>query len=344
MPNLLSNDNDRGDAITAINAPSTTTQGGTLVVNGNGTFTYTPAANFSGVDTFTYTITNAIGTSVPATVTINVAEGPDASTQITGRHIFYNNSGFDLNNPGANASSDPLVRDDDTAIDPSKSAVLPGGATTTIANYTNYNKGINGIMVDIVGATKTPEISDFTFQMSITGTTNLVDAPAPSIIDIRPGEGVGGGDRVTLIWDTTAGPAIKNTWLKVTVGTTLGLAAADQFWFGNQIADATGPAANGLVQVDSNDQAAARANPGFQVGPDFLWDFDKNRNGNSGDQAIARENPSPAFSSMRMFDPPAAGGLSAGALTDEQIWGDDDDASGDEADLDAALADGWDTL
>ncbi|WP_233235064.1 autotransporter domain-containing protein [Bordetella sp. LUAb4] len=37
--------------------------------------TYTPAAGYTGSDTFTYTATNAFGTSPPATVTVNVAAG-----------------------------------------------------------------------------------------------------------------------------------------------------------------------------------------------------------------------------------------------------------------------------
>ncbi|WP_345938800.1 beta strand repeat-containing protein, partial [Sphingomonas yabuuchiae] len=43
------------------------------VLAGSGTaITYTPAANYSGSDSFTYTATNASGTSAPATVTITV--------------------------------------------------------------------------------------------------------------------------------------------------------------------------------------------------------------------------------------------------------------------------------
>lgn len=46
---------------------------GTLVLNRNGTFSYTPATNFSGVERFTYAIRNSWGaTSAPATVTLNV--------------------------------------------------------------------------------------------------------------------------------------------------------------------------------------------------------------------------------------------------------------------------------
>ncbi len=49
---------------------------GTVVSNGNGTFTYTPLLTFSGTDTFTYRITDGTLASAPATVTITVNPGP----------------------------------------------------------------------------------------------------------------------------------------------------------------------------------------------------------------------------------------------------------------------------
>jgi VCBS repeat-containing protein len=48
-------------------------QHGTLVLNANGTFTYTPDADFSGADTFTYRISDGQSQSQLATVTLNVS-------------------------------------------------------------------------------------------------------------------------------------------------------------------------------------------------------------------------------------------------------------------------------
>ena len=45
---------------------------GVLVLNQDGTFTYVPAGNFSGPDTFTYTLTDATGSSASATVSLDV--------------------------------------------------------------------------------------------------------------------------------------------------------------------------------------------------------------------------------------------------------------------------------
>ena len=67
---------------------------------------------------------------------LKVQANPQAS--ITARQVFYNNaSGFGTS--GTNNS--PLVNPV-SAIDPSKSALLPG-QTTTLAHYTNYSRALN---------------------------------------------------------------------------------------------------------------------------------------------------------------------------------------------------------
>lgn len=64
---VLANDVLNGGTITAFDA--TSTQGGTVVLNLDGGFTYAPATGFSGSDSFTYTVTNGLGA---ATCTVNI--------------------------------------------------------------------------------------------------------------------------------------------------------------------------------------------------------------------------------------------------------------------------------
>src|SRR5205085_4769235 len=59
-------------------AGGATTQGGTVTLNANGSFSYTPANNFTGTDTFTYTVTNANTPDDSTTVTITVLPPPIA--------------------------------------------------------------------------------------------------------------------------------------------------------------------------------------------------------------------------------------------------------------------------
>jgi subtilisin family serine protease len=72
--NVLANDNDPdGDALTISNVGPASH--GTVVNNGDGTLTYTPASGFIGVDTFTYTICAPEGcltSSSTAAVTVTV--------------------------------------------------------------------------------------------------------------------------------------------------------------------------------------------------------------------------------------------------------------------------------
>ena len=76
---VLTNDTDlNGDPLTITGF--TATSNGVLVSHGNGSFTYTPALNFNGSDSFTYTITDGKGRFATATVSLNVT----AVTDLTG--------------------------------------------------------------------------------------------------------------------------------------------------------------------------------------------------------------------------------------------------------------------
>lgn len=67
--NVLANDSGREITVTSYTQPSN----GTVVVNPDGSYTYTPNDGFAGTDTFTYTITDEYGETRTATVTITIA-------------------------------------------------------------------------------------------------------------------------------------------------------------------------------------------------------------------------------------------------------------------------------
>lgn len=72
-PGVIANDTDAdGDVLTATLV--TDVANGTLVFNEDGSFTYTPDADFSGTDTFTYRVNDGVADSPDATVTIRVGE------------------------------------------------------------------------------------------------------------------------------------------------------------------------------------------------------------------------------------------------------------------------------
>ncbi len=69
-----------GDGTTSISGfDGTSANGGTVSYNGDGTFAYTPAADFLGADTFTYTISDSDGETSSATVTVTVNPGATGS-------------------------------------------------------------------------------------------------------------------------------------------------------------------------------------------------------------------------------------------------------------------------
>jgi VCBS repeat-containing protein len=74
---VTGNDTPSGDGGNVWSVVTTTTHG-TLVFNNDGTYTYTPNANFNGTDVFTYKVCDADGDCSTATVTITVVSVDDA--------------------------------------------------------------------------------------------------------------------------------------------------------------------------------------------------------------------------------------------------------------------------
>ncbi len=75
---VLANDTDvDGDTLTVNTIPLVDVANGTLVLNADGSFTYTPNTGWSGTDTFTYQITDGNGGSAQATATLTVVSVND---------------------------------------------------------------------------------------------------------------------------------------------------------------------------------------------------------------------------------------------------------------------------
>ncbi|NWF67515.1 MAG: tandem-95 repeat protein [Chloroflexi bacterium] len=82
-PGVLANDADPdGDPLTVTSFDALSANGGAVVVNPDGSFSYTPALDFVGVDTFVYVISDGLGGEDQAVVTINVtAQPPDVPAE-----------------------------------------------------------------------------------------------------------------------------------------------------------------------------------------------------------------------------------------------------------------------
>ncbi len=220
-----------------------------------------------------------------------------AAAEVVGRYVFYNNSTFDGNDPAAGA-------EDHGAIAPDKQALLPG-KTAAMENYTSYDKGINGIMVDIAGSSDPGNLSAADFSFKVGNDSGWEDGPEPLPITVREGGGVNGSDRVTIRWEDNA---IKNQWLQVTVGVTrnTGLAQPDIFYFGNAPGEAGNQPINTIV--NATDEIVARNFQHSAVDPALIDDkYDYNRDGlvDGTDQIIARENQTNPLTMLRLITAPA---------------------------------------
>ncbi|MEX0938203.1 MAG: alkaline phosphatase family protein [Pirellulales bacterium] len=257
---------------------------------------------------------------------------------VVGRHVFYNNSWFDNDNPAANA-------DDDLALAPDKHALLPG-QSADFANYTNYSKGLNGVMIDVLGLAGTPDLDDFTFTVGNSNDTSTWSAaPDPVEITVRPGEGVLGSDRITLIW---ADEAIRNEWLSITVEATdqTGLTTPDVFYFGNAVGEVTQPT-QGHTIVDPTDQLAIRNNTvsSFLARNGLLeaslidsrYDINRDSGIDAADELIARNNGTSSLDTLKLIVPMASSEPVASPLTGRAAaWATQDSESEPQQSLAAA--------
>ncbi|PLX81262.1 MAG: hypothetical protein C0616_05195 [Desulfuromonas sp.] len=117
-----------------------TSNGGTVNLDSDGTFTYDPAANYNGTDSFAYQISDGNGGTDTATVTITVTptDDPPVFDSKTDTHV----SEEGLANPNADALPNPA----DTTN--SASATVSGGTNGTIVFTdvdTNYTGNVDAI-------------------------------------------------------------------------------------------------------------------------------------------------------------------------------------------------------
>ena len=112
-PGVLVNDSDTdGDTISAVfeSSPSN----GTLTLNADGSFTYTPDASFTGMDSFTYQVTDGLKPGNTATVTINVHTTDTAPIAGNGTYSIAHDQVLSVAAPGvlsyaSDADGDPLT-------------------------------------------------------------------------------------------------------------------------------------------------------------------------------------------------------------------------------------------
>lgn len=193
-PGVLGNDSDAdGDPLTAILGSDPTN--GTLALNANGSFSYTPGANYHGVDSFTYKANDGSADSEVATVTITVnavndAPVADAQTGSTDEDVPV---GLTLS--GSDVDGDSLTFA--VALPPSHgtwSGVPPALTYTPDPNFSgsdSFTFVVNDGVVDSAPATVTIEVFPVNDVPAAADDTYAVDEDA--VLNV-PATGVLGND------------------------------------------------------------------------------------------------------------------------------------------------------
>ncbi|NHO66351.1 cadherin-like domain-containing protein, partial [Aestuariicella hydrocarbonica] len=188
---------------------------GTVVVNADGTLTYTPNPDFSGTDSFTYTKTNAVGQTTTAVATVNVTAVADVPTvtmsiseAIQGEE-FTDQTNYIVNGSFENYSGTPSALDDgDETV-----GLLDWTTTSNGNNASELVNGFSGATGSYVFDTGAGSNKNVTLSQSINGLTAgetyvlSFDYGIPAGIDgglkVIMNDGVSDIDITDLIFDGT---------------------------------------------------------------------------------------------------------------------------------------------
>src|SRR5215218_10021337 len=152
-PGVLDNDTDP-DSSTLTAAVVTGPGHGTLTLNANGAFTYTPAANNNGPDTFTSHTSDGCLTSDPATVTITVTPVNDAPTLAVapGRTCGSNDRSGTINLTVGDVDGGTLTlsaASSNPALVPNGNVVFGGSGTTRTMTATTVAGGTDTAILTV---------------------------------------------------------------------------------------------------------------------------------------------------------------------------------------------------
>ena len=197
-PGLLGNDADAdGDTLIAVlvGAPAH----GTLTLNLNGSFSYTPGSNFNGADSFTYAASDGIGQSGPATVQIIVNPVNDAPVSVADSHTVA--AGTTLTVPAPGLLGNDIDADGDalTAVAVSGPihgtiSVNPDGSFnytpstgfrgtdsfTYMANDGTANGNVVAVTISVTGTNATPVAQDVTVTRGLKSSQQISPLAAAS--------------------------------------------------------------------------------------------------------------------------------------------------------------------
>jgi VCBS repeat-containing protein len=271
--NVLTNDTDAdNDTLTATKL-SDPTNGG-VVFNTDGSFTYTPNANFSGSDSFTYKANDGTVDSSPATVNITVTAVDDSPVAVDDSASTAEDTPVTVNAPGVLAN--------DTDVD---SGSLTAGSASDPAN--------GGVTLNADGSfTYTPDANfngadSFTYTASDgTSASNLATVNVTvSPVNDNP-------DAVDDAYSTTAGVPVT--------ASAPGVLGNDTDIDGNSLtAGSASDPANGSVTLNADGSFTYTADsPGFSGADSFTYEASDGAGGTDTATVNITISPDPAATTL----------------------------------------------
>ena len=231
--------------------------GNVFSISSSGNLTVTGGLDFETIPSYTLTIqvTDSSAAALVDTATISIQLTNVNDAVVTNRQLYYKDSSYSVGGTDVQA-----------ALDPSKVIAKSGTSPQTLsyANLTNTTRGINGLVLDVVGLNSSSlSASDFSLRMSPTGffdeATNppsgWTAAPAPTGIFVTPGTPTTPA-RVRLEW---ADNAIANRWLQIQIvaNANTGLPKTEVYYVGHLKGEINGQILGGAYFVNNADLTAA---------------------------------------------------------------------------------------
>lgn len=198
---VLHNDTDAdGDTLTALAGTAPTN--GTLSLNADGSFTYTPHTNFTGADTFTYMATDGTQSSTAATVTVTVTATNTAPVTAADSYTLQEDSSITV------SAADGVLKNDSDPQGSAITAVLvaaPQNGTVSL----NANGSFNYTPVANFSGTDsfTYSASDGSLTSGATTVTLLVQPVADAPVGVNDIYSVDQGGTLSV---TAANGVLKN--------------------------------------------------------------------------------------------------------------------------------------
>jgi hypothetical protein len=204
------------------------------------------------------------------------------TARIVARQLYYENSYF---------SNYPNFENKAIATDKVPYFSESGVPARSYSHISSYSRGINGLMIDMLGPHGQISLDDFVFRVGNSADpSSWTLAPSPSSFYVSSVSGMQGADRVQFSWPDGA---IKNTWLQIEVRANSDTnlsgenSVAERFYFGNLVGE-TGDAAGRNFIVNASDALKTRNSIGLKLPVTAVGDHNRDGMINSADLVLAR--------------------------------------------------------